>query len=86
VKTDNYKFFSHKQCEFYPCHEGYNDKDMNCLWCYCPLQTKPSCPGIRDGSAKFLSNGYKDCSNCTFPHDKENYNEMLKELNEMIGK
>ena len=32
--SDHYKFFSHKQCEYYPCHQL---DEINCLFCYCPL-------------------------------------------------
>jgi len=80
--TDNFKFFCHKACEFYPCHDI---EELNCLWCYCPLQTKKDCPGILDGSAKYLDNNYKDCTKCLFPHDKNNYDEMLKQIDKMIG-
>ena len=33
----NFSFFSHKQCEYYPCHEGADAEQFNCLFCYCPL-------------------------------------------------
>ena len=81
---NKFKMFSHKECEYYPCHSGYDNKDMNCLWCYCPLQTKKDCPGILDGNAKWLDNNYKDCSQCTFPHDIENYDKMLKEIDDLM--
>ena len=32
-----YSYFSHKKCEFFPCHKGADSEDFNCLFCYCPL-------------------------------------------------
>ena len=81
--SDNYKFFEHRECEFYPCHPL---DEINCLWCYCPLQTKKDCPGILSGKAKYLLNGYKDCSKCDFPHKRENYSAMLREIDILINR
>jgi len=81
----HYQFFTNKNCEYYPCHD-MNGKVLNCLFCYCPLQTKTDCPGILNGDAKYLPSGYKDCSSCTFPHDVENYNKMMDEIDKMIRK
>ena len=36
-KTENYKYFAHKDCEYFPCHEGADPENFNCLFCYCPL-------------------------------------------------
>ena len=33
-KTENFKFFSHRQCEYFPCHQlkgGMAEEDFNCL-------------------------------------------------------
>ena len=32
-----YSFFSHKNCEFFPCHKTDDPDNFNCLFCYCPL-------------------------------------------------
>ena len=40
--SDHYKFFSHKQCEYYPCHQL---DEINCLFCYCPLYILKDCKG-----------------------------------------
>ncbi len=32
-----YAYFSHKKCEYFPCHKGADPEDFNCLFCYCPL-------------------------------------------------
>lgn len=71
------RFFENKECEYYPCHKGI--KEMNCLFCYCPLNGMEHCPGTPEyieASGKRI----KDCSNCTFPHRAENYDVIIKFL------
>jgi len=65
-----YKFFENVDCEFHPCH---NTKHINCLFCRCPAYNDDVCPGIENGYATILENGYKDCTNCDLPHIPENY-------------
>ena len=31
METENYKFFQHKACEFFPCHETKDIDNFNCL-------------------------------------------------------
>lgn len=74
---NSYRFFENKECQYYPCHNGL--KDFNCLFCYCPLYSHPSCPGnctyiVQDGKK------IKDCSNCTFPHNPDNYDTIILHL------
>ena len=57
--SDHYKFFSHKQCEYYPCHQL---DEINCLFCYCPLYILKDCKG----NYKMIGD-IKDCSGCTLP-------------------
>ncbi len=66
---NNYKFFTHKKCEFFPCHKIFegNEENFNCLFCYCPLYLISDC----GGNFKILENGVKDCSNCILPHVKD---------------
>mgnify|MGYP003372317598 CR=1 FL=1 len=33
----HFSFYSHKECEFFPCHETKDTENFNCLFCYCPL-------------------------------------------------
>lgn len=65
----SYKFFTNKQCEYYPCHEV---DELNCLFCYCPLYHRDDCPGTPE-----YVGITKDCSNCAFPHKPENYEEVI---------
>ncbi|MDU6534823.1 MAG: cysteine-rich small domain-containing protein, partial [Intestinibacter bartlettii] len=65
----NYKFFSHTECEFFPCHKTNDPENFNCLFCYCPLYAlKDKC----GGNFKYTEKGIKYCKNCTLPHQRKN--------------
>lgn len=74
--SDHYKFFSHKQCEYYPCHQL---DEINCLFCYCPLYILKDCKG----HYKMIGN-IKDCSGCTLPHQKENYDYIISRYQDVV--
>ncbi len=76
----NYSFFQNRACEFFPCHEGVEEEDFNCLFCYCPLYTLGEACG---GSCTYLENGIKSCENCSFPHKRENYDAVLRRFPEL---
>ena len=71
-----YSFFSHKNCEFFPCHAGADPENFNCLFCYCPLYARENC----GGRFVMLPNGMKDCSYCLYPHARENYDNMILKI------
>jgi len=71
---DKYKFFSHKECDFFPCHKVDNEDNFNCLFCYCPLYTLGDKCG---GNFTYTDTGIKDCSNCMVPHSKNAYEYMM---------
>ena len=83
---NSHKFFTNKECKYYPCHknkDGSPMEDINCLFCYCPLYLL-DCPG----DYTITSMGIKDCTNCTLPHHKENYDLVLNTFSNkflMIG-
>ena len=79
LTTENYKFHSHRECEFFPCHTTKDPDNFNCLFCYCPLYAMGKDCG---GNYIYLENGYKDCSNCLVPHKKGNYDYMMSKLME----
>ncbi|MDO4458465.1 MAG: cysteine-rich small domain-containing protein [Clostridia bacterium] len=81
-KLENYKFFSHKECEFFPCHECENPDEFNCLFCYCPLYALGNRCG---GNFKIMENGIKDCSECIFPHRKESYEKIVERWPEIAA-
>ena len=80
-RNKKYSFFSHKECESFPCHKGIAPENFNCLFCYCPLFVLGDQCG---GNFVILENGVKDCSACTFPHDRENYGIMVERLKKII--
>ena len=71
-----YKFFQHKDCEYFPCHTNIPVDEFNCMFCYCPLYFLDDC----GGNYHILNNGIKDCSNCDIPHDKEMYDYIISML------
>lgn len=79
----NYKFISNKECEFFPCHhiDGLNCEEFNCLFCYCPLYALGENCG---GEFRYTENGIKDCSSCSVPHKKENYDFILSKLPDIV--
>lgn len=78
---EHYKFNQNRECEFFPCHEGLNETEFNCLFCYCPLYALGDKCG---GNFTYLENGIKDCSNCRIPHQPENYDRIMEKMGAVI--
>lgn len=76
---NNYNMFTNRECEFFPCHEGIEKEEFNCLFCYCPLYHSKDC----GGNFVLLANGVKDCSYCTIPHEKGNYDYIVNKIKEL---
>ena len=58
-------FFSNKACKYFPCHEGVDERDFNCMFCYCPLYALgPDC----GGNYTYTESGRKNCTGCVLPH------------------
>lgn len=78
----SYRFFENRSCEFFPCHKT-REGDLNCLFCYCPLYNR-ECPGE---PVMRVINGHevKDCTNCRFPHQPDNYQDIIRCLMERIS-
>lgn len=81
LETENYKFFQHKNCEFFPCHAKANPETFNCLFCYCPLYALGDKCG---GAFKYTDNGFKDCTNCLLPHIPKNYDYIMSKYGEIM--
>ena len=77
-----YQFIQNRACEYFPCHKGVAEEDFNCLFCYCPLYALGDRCG---GNFRYLDSGVKDCTNCSFPHKKENYRAVLKRYPEIAA-
>jgi alpha-ribazole phosphatase len=76
-RSNAYAFFQHRECEYFPCHDGADPEDFNCLFCYCPLYAY----GQRcSGNFRISSSGVKDCQHCLIPHNRLNYALILKRL------
>ncbi|PBF60968.1 metal-binding protein [Clostridioides difficile] len=78
---ENYKFFNHKDCEFFPCHKPNKPEEFNCLFCYCPLYALGENCG---GNFKYTDKGIKDCSSCILPHKKDNYNYIMSKFQDLV--
>ncbi len=74
---NSYRFFENRSCKYFPCHEGLTD--FNCLFCYCPLYHREHCPGTPEYREKD-GRRIKVCTNCTFPHQPENYDIIMEFL------
>ena len=72
-------FFQNKDCEFFPCHEVKDTDNFSCLFCFCPLYHMQKC----QGKPRFLNNGVKDCSDCSYPH--MNYSGIIRRLAQEAG-
>ncbi|MCR4651272.1 MAG: cysteine-rich small domain-containing protein [Lachnospiraceae bacterium] len=75
----SHRFFTNKDCKYYPCHKGV--EDFNCLFCYCPLYNIDDCPGnpvFREKDEGTV----KVCTDCSFPHQKDNYDKIVAILKE----
>lgn len=77
--SQHYKFFNHRQCEYYPCHDIDPEK-LNCLFCFCPLYVLTDC----GGNYQMIDN-IKDCSQCLLPHHIENYDYIMQQYQKLIA-
>ena len=81
METENFKFFQHKECEFFPCHPVKDPENFNCLFCYCPLYVLGDKCG---GNFTYNKKGFKDCTNCALPHRRSNYDYVLGKYDEIL--
>lgn len=74
-EAKKFKFFSHKECEYFPCHKVKDKETFNCLFCYCPLYALgPEC----GGNFKYGESGIKDCSDCLIPHSPGGFEYIME--------
>ena len=81
IKTENYKFTQHKECEFFPCHPTQHPETFNCLFCYCPLYALGENCG---GNFTFTEQGIKDCSGCLRPHRRDAFNSIMEKMGDVM--
>ena len=77
----NYAFFQNRECEYFPCHAGADEKSFSCLFCYCPLYALGDSCG---GNFTYTQQGIKDCSACLVPHRRENYERILQKMDGIL--
>ena len=80
LEGKEYSYFSHKNCEYFPCHKGADPENFNCLFCYCPLYALGDKCG---GNFRFTESGIKDCTECKLPHRKENFGYVTGKYSEL---
>lgn len=76
-----YRFFSNKDCEYFPCHKTGKPEEFNCLFCYCPLYFFEKC----GGRYRMLDSGVKDCTECMIPHSPKGYDHIVSKLKERLA-
>ena len=76
----HFAFFSNRECEYFPCHPGADPENFNCLFCYCPLYILGRDCG---GNFRWTERGFKDCTNCLYPHRRENYGAITERYREI---
>ncbi len=76
----HYSYFQNRECEYFPCHQGANPDDFNCLFCYCPLYALGRKCG---GNFSYSASGIKDCSACTLPHHRKSYDYVTGKFSEI---
>ena len=76
------RFFQNRACPFFPCHRGVEERDFNCLFCYCPLFALGERCG---GGFRYTEAGVKSCESCAFPHRRENYDRVLARWPELAA-
>ena len=81
MSEKHYSFFQNRECEYFPCHKGAEPETFNCLFCYCPLYALGRKCG---GNFRYNEKGFKDCTNCSFPHRKDNYEKVIGRYGEII--
>ena len=72
-----YSYFSHKKCEFFPCHKNADPDDFNCLFCYCPLYALVGISGIRKRELKTAQTVCFRISEKTMDMSQENTRNWL---------
>ena len=77
---EHYKYFCNRECEYFPCHQDADPERFNCLFCYCPLYALGENCG---GNFRWTEKGIKDCTNCTVPHDPDNYGYITGRFSEI---
>ena len=71
------KYFSNRECKYFPCHKVDDKDNFNCMFCFCPLYFLGDKCG---GNFTMTATGKKSCINCTVPHNADNYELIMNKL------
>lgn len=80
MRSNSYRFFQNRECEFFPCHEVQDEAAFNCLFCYCPLYLDDNCLGSPEYIITGRGQRIKDCSSCLVVHSPEMYDKVIAHL------
>ena len=80
MRSNSYRFFQNRECEFFPCHEVQDEDAFNCLFCYCPLYLDDNCIGSPEYIITGRGQRIKDCSSCLVVHRPEMYDKVIAHL------
>ena len=82
--SKEYKFVQNLKCEYFPCHKIKDNKDFNCLFCYCPLYMLGEECG---GNYKYTESGVKSCKDCSLPHVRDKgYDHVMDKMKIIIDR
>ena len=76
---NSYKFFRNIDCKYFPCHKVSDNREFNCMFCYCPLYFLEDCGGNYE-----VKSNIKSCINCNIPHTNNGYEYIMKKIKENI--
>ncbi|WP_029893588.1 cysteine-rich small domain-containing protein [Desulfohalovibrio reitneri] len=77
----SHRFFSNRDCQYFPCHANCDPEAFNCLFCFCPLYFIDC-----GGDFRLTENGLKDCTPCAIPHCPDGYDHVLAKLKEEMAR
>lgn len=83
---NSFRFFNNKDCKYMPCHHDIDAENINCMFCYCPMNQYDDCLGNPRYIDKNDGRRVKDCSSCCFPHVPENYDAVIDFLKKKSGR
>ena len=61
--------------------DGRSVPPVTSLFCYCPLYALGDKCG---GNFTYTESGIKDCSSCLRPHKRENYDAIMKHMEQVL--
>ena len=76
-----YSYFSHKKCEFFPCHKNADPDDFKLSVLLLPA----ICLGEKcGGNFRYTERELKTAQNCMLPHKRKNYGYVTGKYQELL--